>query len=229
MPFTGFADADGKFFKALAKNQNRDWFNKHKQELEEGWNEPMKELLTGLHGTLDKAYAHTDLDEPKVFRIYRNLRFSKDKTPYKTHVAGVIPIKRTAKMLETPVAIYMHFGTDNIVASGLYSMDGPALDRYRKAVVDDARGKELTKILAKLEKAGFHTAGRHDDVDMLKKVPKGFDPDHPRAELLKRKSLGVRFPALPKGILASPKLAPWVAEHAKKTVPLVEWLVFATA
>jgi uncharacterized protein (TIGR02453 family) len=227
MAFEGFADADGKFFKALAKHQNRDWFNEHKEELETGWNQPMKELLAGLHDALDKAYPHSDLDEPKLFRIYRDVRFSKDKTPYKTHVAGCIPMKRTAKMLETPVAIYVHFGTDNVVASGLYAMDGPALERYRKAVADDARGKDVVKILAKLEKAGFHADSMHDD--MLKKVPRGYDPEHPRAELLKRKSLGVRFPTLPKGILASPKLAGWLADHAKKAAPLVEWLVFATA
>jgi len=65
--------------------------------------------------------------------------------------------------------------------------------------------------------------------DALKRVPKGFDPGHPRAELLKRKGLGVAFPKLPKGALASPKLVPWLADHAKKAAPLVEWLLFATA
>jgi uncharacterized protein (TIGR02453 family) len=225
--FTGFADADGKFFKALAKNQKRHWFEARKHEFEDGWNQPMKALLADVREAIDAAYAHCDLDEPKVFRIYRDVRFSKDKSPYKTWVAGCIPVKRTAKVTETPVALYMHFGTETAVAAGLYMMEPASLAKYRTAVADDARGKELGKILAKLTKDGFSMDTMHDD--HLKKVPKGFDPDHPRAELLKRKGLGVSFPALPKGILKSPELAKWLAKHSKMTVPLVEWLVFATA
>jgi uncharacterized protein (TIGR02453 family) len=225
--FTGFADADGKFFKALAKNQKREWFEPRKQEFEDGWNRPMKDLLADVREAIDEAYAHCDLDEPKVFRIYRDVRFSKDKSPYKTWVAGCIPVKRTAKVTETPVALYMHFGTETAIAAGLYMMEPGSLARYRTSVADDARGKELGKVLAKLTKDGFSMDTMHDD--HLKKVPKGFDPDHPRAELLKRKGLGVSFPALPKGMLTSPELAKWLAKHSKKTVPLVEWLVFATA
>ncbi|MGA7119727.1 MAG: DUF2461 domain-containing protein [Polyangiaceae bacterium] len=225
--FKGFADADGKFFKALAKNQNREWFLAHKDEFEAGWNQPMKDLLADLREAIDRSYAHCDLDEPKVFRIFRDVRFSKDKSPYKTFVAGCIPTKRSAKVTETPVAIYMHFGTENVIASGLYMMDAPVVARYRTAVADDARGKEVVKILAKLEKAGFSTGSLRDDV--LKKVPKGFDPGHPRSELLKRKSLGVSFPALPRARLASAELLPWLVDHSKKVAPLVEWLVFATA
>ena len=111
-PFSGFADSNGRFWKALRKNQNREWFAAHKSEFEEGWQKPMKALLHDAHARLDEAYQHCDLDEPKVFRIFRDVRFSKDKTPYKTHVAGILPLKRTAKMLETPFALYFHIGTD---------------------------------------------------------------------------------------------------------------------
>jgi uncharacterized protein (TIGR02453 family) len=225
--FEGFADADGKFFKALAKNQKRDWFEAHKHTFEEGWNAPMKVLLAEVRGAIDRAYAHCDLDEPKVFRIYRDVRFSKDKTPYKTWMAGCIPTKKTAKVTETPVALYVHFGTETAMASGLYRMEPDSLARYRTAVAEDARGKELAKILTRLTKDGYSVDMMHDD--HLKKVPKGYDADHPRAELLKRKGLGVAFPPLPKGMLASPKLVDWLATHAKKAAPLVEWLVFATA
>ena len=225
--FQGFADEGGRFFKALAKNQNREWFQAHKDEYEIGWSQPMQHLLADLHEAIDKSYSHCDLDEPKVFRIFRDVRFSKDKTPYKTVVAGCVPVKRSATIMATPVAVYMHFGTESVVAAGLHQMDPPALARFRSAVADDARGKELTKILAKLEKAGF-VADRMAG-DALKKVPKGYDEGHPRADLLKRKRLGITFPAFPKGALASPDLLPWLATHAKKVVPLVEWLVFATA
>jgi uncharacterized protein (TIGR02453 family) len=225
--FEGFADADGKFFKALAKNQRREWFLEHKEEFEIGWNQPMQALLDDVRDAVDRVYTHCELGEPKVFRIFRDVRFSKDKSPYKTFVAGRIPIKGTGKAGEGPVALYMHFGTDNVVASGLYMMDAPVLARYRAAVADEARGREAARMLARLQKAGFSSDIAHEPP--LKKVPRGFDPDHPRADLLKRKSLGVRYPALPKGRLASRSLLPWLVDHAKKAAPLVEWLAFATA
>src|SRR6266850_681663 len=110
MAFEGFADKDAKFFRTLAKNQNRDWFQAHKEEFEEGWQRPMTALLSDVRGAIDKSFPHCDLAEPKIFRIYRDVRFSKDKSPYKTHIGGVIPIERTGKMTEVPMALYFHVG-----------------------------------------------------------------------------------------------------------------------
>lgn len=225
VPFQGFADADGKFFRALAKHQDREWFQAHKEEFEEGWHRPMKALLGEVRERIDGALPHCDLDEPKVFRIHRDVRFSKDKSPYKTHVGGVLPIKRTGKMTEVPMALYFHAGQPNaFAAAGHYMMDPRALQRFRAAVADDERGRELERILASLEKKGFSV----DSHGEYKRVPKGYPPDHPRAEHLKRQGLTVGFPAIPKGLLASPKLVAWVSMHAKTAAPLVEWLVFAT-
>ena len=225
VPFRGFADADGKFFRALAKHQDRDWFQAHKREFEEGWLAPMKELLGDVRAAIDNAFPHCDLDEPKVFRIYRDVRFSKDKSPYKTHIGGVLPVKRTGKMTEVPIALYFHVGEPRaFAASGHYMMDPSALGRFRQAVADDARGRELDKMLASLQKKGFSV----DSHGMYKRVPKGYDPRHPRAEHLKRQGLTVGFPDLPKGALLSPKLTGILAKNAKLAAPLVEWLVFAT-
>lgn len=160
-----------------------------------------------------------------MFRIFRDVRFSKDKSPYKTHLGGYVPVARAAKGVDAPAAVYVQIGTERFAAAGHYSMDGDALDRFRAAVADDARGKELEKILARLEKKGFSP----DSHERYKRVPKGFDPEHPRAELLKRKGLIVGFPKMPKGIVASRKLAAWLADGAKQAAPLVEWLTLATA
>jgi uncharacterized protein (TIGR02453 family) len=225
MPFEGFADPNAKFFKQLAKNQDRTWFQAHKAEFEAGWQEPMKELLAEVRAGVDRAYEHVDLDEPKLFRIYRNMRFSKDKTPYKTHVGGLIPTKRQGKVTEVPMAIYVHVGEPNsFAAAGHYMMDPRMLARFRAAVADEKRGRELEQILRALTKKGFVVRS----YDSYKRVPKGFDPEHPRAEHLKRKGLTVGFPELPKGILASKKFSPWLVNHAKSAAALVEWLVFAT-
>ena len=103
-------------------------------------------------------------------------------------------------------------------------MDSRSLERYRAAVVDEQRGKELTKLLASLTKKGFIVRS----YESYKRMPKGYDADHPRAEHLLRKGLTVGFPELPKGILASAKFSPWLVCQAKLAAPLVEWLTFAT-
>ena len=225
MAFEGFADPNAKFFKLLSKNQDRAWFQARKAEFEAGWQTPMKELLAEVHAGIDRAYQHCDLDEPKLFRIFRDVRFSKDKSPYKTHVGGIIPISRKGKVTEVPMALYVHVGEPrSFAAAGHYMMDPRSLERYRAAVADDKRGKELTRLLAALSKKGFVVRSH----DSYKRMPKGYDAEHPRAEHLLRKGLTVGFPDLPKGILVSPKLGAWLVTQAKAAAPLVEWLTFAT-
>lgn len=225
MPFVGFADANAKFFQRLAKNQDRAWFQAHKAEFEVGFQAPMKELLAEVHAGIDRAYQHCDLEQPKLFRIFRDVRFAKDKAPYKTHIAGVIPISRKGNVTEVPMALYVHVGQPNsFAAAGQYMMDARSLERYRAAVADDARGKELTKLLATLTKKGFVVRS----YDSYKRMPKGYDPAHSRAEHLLRKGLTVTFPELSPGILASPKFSSWLISQAKLAAPLVEWLTFAT-
>ena len=225
MAFQGFADADAKFFRTLAKNQNREWFKTHKAEFEVGYQTPMNELLAEVFEGIDSSFKYVDLDEPKVFRIFRDVRFSKDKSPYKTHIGGLIPTRRHGKVTEVSVALYVHVGQPNsFAAAGQYMMSSDQLAKYRAAVADAKRGRELDKILAALKKKGFTV----DSHDTYQRVPKGYDPEHPRAEHLKRKGLTVGFPPLPRGILASKKLVPWLVGNTKAASSLVEWLVFAT-
>ncbi len=225
MTFQGFADADTKFFRSLAKNQSREWFQAHKAEFETGYQSPMKELLAEVLEGIDSSFRYTDLDEPKVFRIFRDMRFSKDKSPYKTHIAGLIPTRRHGNLTEMSAALYLHIGQPNsFAAAGQYAMSSDQLVKYRAAVADAKRGRELDRILATLAKKGF-TANSHGN---YQRVPKGYDPEHPRAEHLKRKGLTITFPPLPRDILTSKKLAPWLVSNAKAAAPLVEWLVHAT-
>ncbi len=225
MPFLGFADADAKFFQRLAKHQDRAWFQAHKAEFEVGFQAPMKELLAEVHAGIERVYKHCDLDQPKLFRIFRDVRFGKDKSPYKTHVAGVIPITRRGNVTEVPMALYLHVGQPNsFAAAGQYMMDSRSLERYRAAVADEPRGKELTRLLAALTKKGFVVRS----YESYKRMPKGYDLGHARAEHLLRKGLTVGFPELPKGLLSSPKFSAWLIAQTKLAAPLVEWLTFAT-
>ena len=223
--FEGFADAKATFFKKLAKHNDREWFGEHKEEYEEGWNGPMKTVLEEVRDKIDASFPHCELDEPKTFRIYRDVRFSKDKAPYKTHVGGLIPTRRTGrKITDVPMALYFHVGAEeSFAAAGHYMMEPESLARFRKATADDKRGRELTGLLARLAKKGY--AARAHEV--LKRPPKGYDPEHPRAELLKWKGCIVRMPDLPNGILAKRDLVPWLVAASRATAPLVTWLALA--
>lgn len=218
--FERFADRDARFFRQLARNQRREWFLAHKEEYERGWLRPMRALLAELRERIDPFFPRHPLGEPKVFRIFRDVRFSKDKSPYKTHIGGYVPIDHAGTGPSLPAPVYVHLGTDRFVAAGHYMMLPDQLVRYREAVLDDARGAELAAIVARLARKGF-TVGSHD---ALKKVPRGFDPAHPRADLLKRKGLIVAFPDLPKELLVSRALVDWLVRHTKQAAPLVEWL-----
>jgi uncharacterized protein (TIGR02453 family) len=222
--FEGFADAGARFFHALKKHQSRDWFAVHRHEYDEGWVTPMKLLLAEVRERIDPLFVQQALGEPKVFRIHRDVRFSKDKSPYKTHVGGYIPLAQSGHGPGQPVPVYVQLGTETFVGAGHYVMDPGQLLRYRAAVVDDARGRALARILATATKAGFTLVS----FETLKKVPRGFDPDHPRAELLKRKSLALEFPALPRKLIESRALVPWLVKQVDRARPLVAWLADVT-
>ena len=219
--FEGFADRDGRFFRALARNQRREWFEAHRPEYEHGWLAPMKALLAEIRERIDPLFPHHPLGDPKVFRIHRDVRFSKDKSPYKTHIGGYVAIDAAGEGPSAPAALYVHVGAGEVfAAAGHYMMDAGQLARFREAVVEDRRGEELVAMLRKLTRAGF-AVGSHD---LLQRVPRGVDAGHPRADLLKRKGLIVTFPEPPRELLVSRTLVDWLVKGTRRAVPLVEWL-----
>lgn len=223
--FQGFADSGMKFFHALAKHQDREWFAEHKAEFEEGWSAPMKALLAEVRERIDDDYPDCDLPDPKVFRVHRDVRFGADKSPYKTNVSGLLSARVRGNAMEVPAALYVQFGVESFGAAGQYTMDGPTLARYRAAVQDDDTGSEVAKLIGALEKKGFRT----DAMEVLKTAPRGIDPSHPRIELLKKKGLVVMFPPIPEGIVHTRAIADWLVARAREAAPLVRWLVFNTA
>jgi uncharacterized protein (TIGR02453 family) len=141
--FRGFPDSRGDFFLALALHNDRDWFQSHRAEYEQGWAEPMAALLGEVRDGLRGAYGRRGLGDPKVFRIHRDVRFSKDKTPCKTHVAGWIPLEtgRPASPGATPAAMYLQVGVDaRFTGSGCWTLEPDALKRFRAALLDPRRG-----------------------------------------------------------------------------------------
>jgi uncharacterized protein (TIGR02453 family) len=218
--FEGFADRDARFFRALARNQRREWFEAHRDEYEKGWLQPMKALLSQVRERIEGVFPLQPL-AVKVFRIHRDVRFSKDKSPYKTHIGGYIATEGERSGPSATAVLYFHVGAGELfVAAGQYMMDGPQLARFRAALLDERSGGALSAILKKLTRAGFEV-GSHD---ALQRVPRGVDPGHARADLLKRKGLIVSFPEPPRALLVRPTLVDWLVWHAKRAAPLVDWL-----
>ena len=218
--FAGFPrDAMG-FWHELASEMNRDWFAANKARYEAQWVQPMQALLDDVARRLAPAYRPIALGAPKVMRIHRDVRFSKDKAPYKTHIGAVVTVAGKKVGEGGNAALYVHIGVDEEFAGvGCYLFDADKLPRWRKAVAGKP-GTELEKIVGKLRGAGY-VVGGHDD---YKTVPRGFPPDHPRAELLKMRGLTGSFPEIPRGMLHKPDLADWLLAHGKAMASLVTWL-----
>jgi len=218
--FDGFDRNAMQFWHELAAEMSKEWFVANKQRYEDQWVAPMTALLDEVRHKLAPAYKPLALGAPKVLRIYRDVRFSKDKTPYKTHIGAAITVADKTVGEGGNTAMYVHLGVEEeFVGVGCYIFDADKLARWRKAVVGKP-GAALVPLIAKLRKAGYAVGG-HDD---YKKVPRGFDPDHPRAELLKMKGLTGGFPEIPAGLLCKPGFGDWLVKHGKALAPLVIWL-----
>ncbi|MFZ1808660.1 MAG: DUF2461 domain-containing protein [Cyclobacteriaceae bacterium] len=173
-----------KFLKALAKNNDRAWFEKNKPKYiiaKENFDEFLFNLLAELT-KFDKSL--TGLNPKKLsFRIYRDVRFSKDKSPYKINMgAGFSP---GGKMIQEP-GYYLHIqpGNKSFVAGGLYMPDSPNLAKIRQEI--DYNFKSFEKVLKGKKFKTWYA--ELDDFDKLKTAPKGYPKDHPHLELLKHKS-----------------------------------------
>jgi len=209
--FEGFADGRATFFRKLAKNQNKEWFLAHKAEYEEGYAAPMLALVSEAREALDSAYPTFELGAPKVFRLHRDVRFSADKTPYKTHVGGVLVLGGAKVSHAMAAALYVQVGTETFAGAGTYGMDPPALARYRAALLDEDRGPRLAKKVLGLTKKGYTLGAK----ESLKKVPRGVPEDHPRADLLKQKGLVFLFPPLEPATLTTRALLRTLVRHGR--------------
>jgi uncharacterized protein (TIGR02453 family) len=227
--FPGFDRKAPGFFHELAAEQSRDWFNARKPDYLSLWQEPMATLLADVRAGLAATYRGMTLAEPKIFRIQRDVRFAADKSPYKTHIAGVIAVGRKAKNgagaaaspTQTAAAIYLHLGLEEYSGAGHYVFEPEQLVRWRKAVAADKTGREIAALVAAAQKRKLDLSAH----EVLQRVPKPYDAEHPRAELLRHKGLIVGFPAIPRGLIHKPAFAGWLIEQARTAAPVVSWLV----
>jgi uncharacterized protein (TIGR02453 family) len=168
--FEGFPDEGLVFYEGLEADNSKTYWTRHKAAYDEHVKAPLLAMLEELAPEFGTA---------KVFRPYRDVRFSHDKTPYKTHQGAVIhPSGRTG-------AWYVQVSADGLrVAGGCWRMESDQVARYRRAVADGVQGPRLQSEVDRLSTAGWSIDG-----ESLTRVPAGHDADAPRMDLLKRKAL----------------------------------------
>lgn len=218
MRFAGFPPDALQFLTQLEKNNNREWFLAHKLVYETKVKAPMIELLRGLQPEL-KRFAPEIVYDParSIFRIYRDIRFSADKSPYKTHVAVYLSPSVSSRV--DRAGLYLHLEPARLlIAGGLYRPPSPALRAVRHYIVEHEGS--IRRILAAKEFVRlFGTLGG----DELSRAPRGFPPDHSAADLLRHKDFIVDVER-PARIAQSAELFPMVLDHFRAMMPLVRFL-----
>jgi uncharacterized protein (TIGR02453 family) len=181
-PFEGFPKEGLKFLKQLKKNNNREWFGKHKAEYEEFVKLPIQSLIASLKAPMVKFAPEIDVNPKRsLFRIYRDTRFSKNKAPYKTHVAAVFHLKGH---WEDSAGYYVHIEPGTIyIGGGVYRPNSDQLKKIRSAIAE--RSKEFLDIV---QSKIFMKRFRVLEGEKLQRAPLGYPTDHPMVEWLKYKS-----------------------------------------
>ena len=206
MTFEGFSPQVRKWFQGLERDNSKEYFSARRDFFDESVRGQMEALLDELS---DKFGG-----EVRMFRQNRDIRFSPDKSPYKTNTYGVIHGSGIAAH-----GLYASISARGLVAgSGYYAMARDQLDRYREAVADDG-GRELKLLVVKAEKAGLELWG-----ESLATAPRGYPKDHKRIELLRRKSLTLGATlGFGRGIGRSEGLR-FVSKTWRDAAPVTGWL-----
>jgi uncharacterized protein (TIGR02453 family) len=199
--FRGWKSEALAFFEGLEADNSKVYWQDHKADYEHLVLRPMNDLLEDLQ---------PEFGEGRIFRPYRDVRFSRDKSPYKTNIAATLS-----------EGGYISFSADGLGAgSGYYVMASDQLDRFRRAIDEDRTGKELEKLVKTLEKAKIEVTGH----DALKTAPKGYPKDHPRVDLLRQKGL-IAWKHWPAGAwLGSVQAKKRVVDLLHAAQPMCGWL-----
>ena len=223
MTFTGIAPEGFAFLEALEADNSKRTFEANRSAWEGGLLEPAKELVLELGEELRRRVSGGIHADPRVngsiFRINRDTRFSKDKTPYKTHL-DLFFWEGEGRSRECPGFFVRLTPRAIVLGAGVHHFAPAQLDRFREAVAADRSGDELETALAAVRKAGLEVGS-----EGYKRVPPGWPSDHPRAVLLRHDGLVAwREESLPKAA-ASGRLVGWCAERLERAAPVHRWLV----
>ncbi|WP_370240670.1 DUF2461 domain-containing protein [Aeromicrobium sp.] len=209
MSFEGFPVAALDFYDDLELDNTKTFWEAHKHVYAESVKAPFEALARELE---------PEFGAMKIFRPYRDVRFAKDKTPYKTHQGAFVGVAPAT-------GFYVEVAAPGVrVGGGIYEASGERLAALRDRMADDRRGPELEKILAQLRRGGFEIGG-----ERLKSAPRGFEKDHPRIELLRMRTvLGSRSYGF-EPFVHTPEVLDRIRDDWRRLRPLVNWVGDAVA
>ncbi len=219
--FKGFPHGLEGFLTDLSTHNEKAWFDDHRAEYETFYREPGRAFVDSLAERLDALRPPNFVDpvSGSLFRIFRDTRFSKDKSPYKTHLAAIF--REGGRSKGEGLGFYVHLDASGLtLGGGLHTFSKPVLAEYRDAVVDPIRGARLREALAAVTASGPYEVWG----STYKRVPSGYDPDHENAPLLLHSGLsaGVSTPWPPE--IHSAAFLDYCFEHLGNLGPLVSWL-----
>jgi len=223
--FTGFPREGLQFLAELAENNEREWFNERKQIYLDTIVAPAMAFVETLGDRLQFISPHVQYDtrtngQGSLMRIYRDIRFSKDKSPYKSWV-GIRFWEGGGKPGGNPGFYFGFDATGGGMHVGMHGFDRSMLAAYREGVDNDDLGSELESALDAVHAAGsYEIHGEH-----YKRVPRGFSPEHPRADLLRFNTLYVSSPLIEPAVLRSAGLVDMVMDQCETTAPVQKGLL----
>jgi len=214
--FPGFPPEGLEFFRKLQRNNRREWFQPRKTTFEETLKQPMRELVSALNGAM-KSFAPEYATDPDkaIYRIYRDTRFSKDKTPYKDHIAASFPRQGT------PWGAGLYFAVSHKqveIGGGIYMPSPETLRAIRSHIA--GHHEEFRKVVATRTVRELFQGLQGEQ---LTRVPKGFDREDPAADLLKYKQFLLYVELAPE-LATTASLCPEVVRHFRAMVPFLEFL-----
>ena len=219
--FPGFPEDTVTFLSSLKRNNRKVWFDAHRADYDKYLMEPAK-AFTEAMGERLTAIAPGIIAEPRVngsiFRIYRDTRFSKDKTPYKTHL-GIFCWEGQGPKMECP-GFYFHLEPPNLMlGGGIHIFSKQLLEEFRRSVVHPKHGMKLAGAVAKVAKS-LNIGRQH-----YKRVPRGYDPDHPFAQFLLFNGLTAWTETKIPDVLSTPEIVDYSYDAFKKMLPIHSWLL----
>ncbi len=220
--FTGFSKKTVRFFQDLAGNNNREWFNAHRRDYDENVLKPARAFVAAMGQKLRRLTPGINANprpDGSLFRIYRDTRFSPDKSPFKTHM-GIFFWEGKGPRMECS-GYYFHLQPPRLMlGTGLYMFPRPLLERFRKAALDPEYGAELSAAINSISKLpGVSLGGAH-----YKRLPPGTDPGHPNSGLLLHNGLYTGWETDIPQEFYSPALIDYCLKQFRPLEPLHRWL-----
>jgi uncharacterized protein (TIGR02453 family) len=213
-----FSSKSLSFLRSLSRNNDRDWFEARREIYERDLRLPAREFIDGIKAPLSKLFPHFRIDYRSVGRIHRDTRFSPDKRPYKNYVSFAFK-DRTSKESGFP-DLYVGFDSTGVVlAIGSYAFSKPVREHFRDRVTTSPHAESFSVALRKAERSGFKVSGRD-----LKKVPIGYDPDHPNVDFLRHNGVYVVKEYDPSPVFLSDRFPAWIVKQIAPTLPFYSWM-----